>query len=329
MPVAQSPPHPRRGTQAPILGTPPRAAGSIRRTSTIDTWRPDGVDGPVHLRARARDLATGADGAPEVLGEAALDVVATDDLVVTLLSTPAVPSLDALLGTSLRRGFRARAAAAAPHEFAGRTLTGLLLDDLVGAFLVNGYGGTRMPGYEPPDIGTAMARQQDICAGWRAGGTIMVEIDRGRPPPDVAGPPAQDLTRPDDPWSWHELGPLAAHHMRRARRIDVLPGRPAPVDAYFRDSHVNHDGFHSSIHEYSVHAHVQDGLFTDIEAIPHALPWVECPSAIRSAPALAGTPVADLRARVRADFVGVGTCTHLNDMLRSLEDLHVLVDLRA
>jgi len=42
-----------------------------------------------------------------------------------------------------------------------------------------------------------------------------------------------------------------------------------------------------------------------------------------------GTGVGDIRGRVRADFVGTSTCTHLNDTLRAVADLDALLDLRA
>ena len=57
---------------------------------------------------------------------------------------------------------------------------------------------------------------------------------------------------------------------------------------------------------------------------PRVLPYVECPSAAASAARLAGQDLDALRERVRADFVGTTTCTHLNDLLRSLEDVRAL-----
>ena len=39
---------------------------------------------------------------------------------------------------------------------------------------------------------------------------------------------------------------------------------------------------------------------------------------------LTGRARDDLRTRIRADFVGASTCTHLNDMLRALEDVAAL-----
>jgi len=63
----------------------------------------------------------------------------------------------------------------------------------------------------------------------------------------------------------------------------------------------------------------------DIGARAHVLPWVECPGALASATRLSGMPVAELRDHVRREFRGTSTCTHLNDTLRSLGDVNVLI----
>ena len=55
------------------------------------------------------------------------------------------------------------------------------------------------------------------------------------------------------------------------------------------------------------------------------LPWMECPEAVASAARVVGMPVGELRHRVRRELVGVSTCTHLNDTLRSLDDLAGLI----
>jgi hypothetical protein len=36
-----------------------------------------------------------------------------------------------------------------------------------------------------------------------------------------------------------------------------------------------------------------------------------------------------MRDRIRGEFVGTTTCTHLNDTLRAVADLDALLDLRA
>ena len=59
------------------------------------------------------------------------------------------------------------------------------------------------------------------------------------------------------------------------------------------------------------------------------LPWQECPGAIGSAARIEGMTLSELRDRVRGEFVGTSTCTHLNDTLRAIADLDALLDLRA
>ena len=60
------------------------------------------------------------------------------------------------------------------------------------------------------------------------------------------------------------------------------------------------------------------------EAQARTLPWPECPNALASAGRIVGEAVTDLRAKVHADFRGTTTCTHLNDVLRSLAGVSAL-----
>jgi hypothetical protein len=119
--------------------------------------------------------------------------------------------------------------------------------------------------------------------------------------------------------------------MRRRRRLDVVgpvvSGEPDRFDAHFRDSHMDQDGMEWVVHEYSAAGafDVAAGRVLDVGAQAHVLPWMECPGAVASAERLSGMPIAELRTRVRREFTGTSTCTHLNDTLRSLGDLEVLV----
>jgi hypothetical protein len=316
--------NPRHGTHAPISGTTPRRSGSIRRTSTIDTNRSAQAPDRLVVTGRARDLLTRFDGTSENLGEVRLDAVvdySNECELVSISATPAFPALEALLGAAVGSGFRGKAIDAMPIEAANGTLLNLLVDDLPGAILVSGYAASR--------IGHFISRpnqqaQGDLCSGWRHGGTIMIEISAGRIPPIVTGPQATRLDRDDDTAAWHQLDPLGPNGMRRARRLDVYPGDEVRIDAYFRDSHRSLTGEHTSIHEYSLDGKARDGVIESLQARAHALPWLECPHAVESAAWLVGTPLHDLRRRVRRDFVGIDTCTHLNDMLRSLADVEQL-----
>jgi hypothetical protein len=343
--VPRLPLDPRHGTHDPTTATPPRVPGSVRRTTSIDMLRPDGIEGNLLLVGIGRDLHTAADGTATVLEAGAMEATidyADAQRVRDLGSTPAIDGIEQLIGRSASTGFRA----ALNDVVAGQDVIGRpvyqLLDDLPVAVLISGYSpqqelatrGTwadveaRALQRRKPE-GLDLIQQADLCAGWRADGTIIQGLQEGLPPV-VTGPDAPSLVVADDPWAWHDMtGELPAHAMRRRRRIDVLPapdGGPLVIDAMFRDSHVDDEGTETVVHEYTVLAHVDphDWRVLDAHATPRVLPWFECPEAAASATRLAGDPLAGLRARVRAEFLGSTTCTHLNDALRALEDVPVL-----
>jgi hypothetical protein len=296
------------------------------------------------LIGRGRDLVTDADGDPHVADTADVETIidyADAQRVTAISSNPTIPDLEQLVGRSASTGFRAAIdAAVAGHDIVGRVVY-QLLDDLPVATLISGYApqhamaqaGTwaderkRKPMHRSAPEGLAMLQQADLCAGWKAGGTIMQGFAEGNPPV-VTGPDAPSLDDVDDQWAWHELpGPLPVHGMRRRRRIDVLPVGDAvwSVDAHFRDSYRDEEG-ETVVHEYTVVAHVDGAtqVVLDAEATPRVLPWFECPEAAASAGRLAGRSLDSLRSGVRAEFLGATTCTHLNDMLRALADVGVL-----
>jgi hypothetical protein len=321
------------GPRDPATETPPRADGSIRRTSTIDMLRPDGWTGDLVLRGRARDLVTTASEAHAV-AEARVDVRAdVTRALIAIDTTPALPRADELLGAPVGGGFRGRVDAVAPDERARATPLYLLLDDLPVAALVSGYAmqRTNQIGRMPVE---AYSYNTDQCAGWRAGGTLMLVLsDKGSVPMTI-GPAAPELARIDDPLAWHEHDPLPTHGMRRRRRVDVRRDEEdgaLHVDAMFRDSYLGADGIETIVHEYSCTATVDPHTLTVVaaEARPRVLPYIECPEAAASARRLAGLTVTDLRARVRREFTGISTCTHLNDLLRSLADVGALASALA
>jgi hypothetical protein len=334
------------GPMDPVAVTPVRPPGSIRRTSSIDTARPEGLFGPMVVTARARDLRTAGDGTAAELGRTEL-VTRVDGASRQILSLdvePAVAGLDDLVGTAIGPGFRGRMVQVVPGERDGGTLLHLLLDDLPGAALVSGYAlqrggaldGVRIKpsGESPPtrseDQGPSRSMPGDICAGWAHDATLMVTVRTEGVIPVALGPPAPVLESPSDPWSWHAMEPLPPHATRRRRRLDLIPpsGRDTAhrVDAHFRDSYVDPDGAESVVHEYSVHGTIDilSGQVVEMEAVAQVLPWMECPGALASAGRLAGVHLSDLRDRVRREWTGASTCTHLNDTLRSLGDVPTL-----
>ncbi len=315
------------GPQRPAPSTPDRAPGSTRRTSSIDVVRPDGPGGDVRVAGRARDLATDELGSAHVVAHRTLDATLAPTLELRALSTdPAEPALEPLLGRTVASGFRAAAAGAVPGARAAAALLYLLLDDLPVATLVSGYALQRA-GLVPGVPRERYAPTIDLCAGWQSGGTLMQVVETDGMPPMTLGPAAPRLERDDDPDAWHALADPAPHTVRRRRRIDVTRrGQMLHVGAMFRDSHFDADVIESVVHEYALRAIVDATtlVIADAEATPHVLPYVECPSAAASANRLVGLPLDAVRDRVRSEFVGTSTCTHLNDLLRSLEDVRGL-----
>jgi len=303
------------GPQRPVRSWPPLLPGALRRTSTIDT-HPAGT-GESSVDLRARDISA------DVLGEVRMRAHLTDRVIDDIDN-----GLDALVGNRVGPGFRSTVGKLFPEEVRGATLLHLLLDDWVGAALVSGYAVQHAAinlGIEEK-IGPGVAdHMAGICAGFASDASLVPYAKRNGTIPSVHGPLAPSL----DGLEMHAVEPLRAHGMRRLRRLDLNPDDG--FSAHFRDSHVDGDGVETIVHEYTVVGELDTSTrtVTSVDASVQVLPWQECPGAIGSAARVAGMTLADMRARIRTEFVGTSTCTHLNDTLRALADLDALLNLRA
>jgi hypothetical protein len=293
--------------------------------------RPDGTTGPLLLDGRARDLFTDVDGTTRVIAEATLDteVAVTDGWRVrAITSNPAADGLDALVGISASAGFRGVAERELAGLRAAKLPLYLLIDDVPSSTLVSGYS-SLFAGIRPNPGANAkrILQAADICAGWRSGGTIMQHIETQGAPATPTGPDCPSLLDPADPIAWHEFGPMGPNGMRRHRRLDLIAGDVMSLDVFFRDSHTSFGGRETVIHEYTLTATLDPETFEVLTAVAvgQVLPFVECIDAVDSARRLVGQAVRNLRRTVRNDFVGPTTCTHLNDTMRSLEDLEALI----
>jgi Protein of unknown function (DUF2889) len=322
----------------PSVSTPVRVPGSTRRTTSIEMDTSDGLV----LVGRARDLVTPTHGEAVVVDEARFTARVGDyrhgQIIEELAASPAIDGLDQLVGRSASRGYRRELQRLADEQgFVGRAVY-QLLDDVPGTALVSGYS----PELNRRDAGVAPAPADGpprhllaltgVCAGWQEGGAIVTSVLDAGHVPIAVGPEAPPLDRPDDPIAWHELpDPIPPHGMRRRRRIDVVPP-PSPhqglltVDAMFRDSYVTAHRVETVVHEYTFTADLDPltHVVLRAEAVARALPFAQCPEAAGSAARLVGQVLDDLRDRIRVDFVGATTCTHLNDMLRALADVRFL-----
>jgi hypothetical protein len=284
----------------------------------------------VVVDARARDLRTPTEGAAVVDRECRVDLVVDGAARrVVEASSPGRDWVADLAGARTGQQFRRRLAELAPPDLATRDpLLLLLLDDVPGSQLVAGFALHSDPGHSMAVQVEHLGAVTDVCAGWAADASILQQVQLVGEIPTPVGPPAPHL--PDlggDPLGWHDVDPLGPHGMRRLRRLDTGPSADDPdvwwFDVHFRDSHVSADGHETAVHEYVVGGTVDaaDRTVTSIDADARVLPWQECPQALGSAQRLVGRTLGDLRATVLAELVGTSTCTHLNDVLRTLADL--------
>ncbi len=337
---------PERGGPAnPLGGSPRRSVGSGRRTTSIDTSRPSGPGENSMVDARACDLVTNPAGdATRQFDQSIRAQIAPDRTLIAIESDPFEPRLTQLLGAHVGPGFRARMSGLLPDHVAAQTLLHALLDDLPGATLVSGYAVQRSRSLTASsDEPTTRAYErhvhasEDMCAGWASDATIMVTFRKEGLSPVAMGPEAPVLEREDDVLSWHPMADLPCEATRRRRRLDLVPpgdsSQAWAFDSHFRDSYRDARGTESIIHEYVVVGSL-DGAVSHIDELrteARVLPWVECPAAVGSSARMVDKPLARLRVDVRNEFVGISTCTHLNDAFRFLSDLlplHSLVESR-
>ena len=137
--------------------------------------------------------------------------------------------------------------------------------------------------------------------------------------PTPYGPVAPPLEAAD-PDGWHALAPLERGAIRRRRVLDVAP---TSARGHFRDSYMA-DDHEMVMHEYEFAVELEAGRIASLAVTPRVLPWAECPNAIASAQGVVGLSVDDVADKVRRDYRGTATCTHLNSTMVSLADIGAL-----
>jgi hypothetical protein len=138
---------------------------------------------------------------------------------------------------------------------------------------------------------------------------------------------AGDITG-DDPLGWHKIEPPPPSAcMRRRRRVDVWLDGEIRIDATFRDSMWGPDGSEIVVHEYRIEASADSDTrqLNEVRADARVLPFRECPLAAPNATRLVGLPMRGLRDTVLDTLQSTDCCTHLNDALRGLAEVPVLL----
>ncbi len=301
----------------------------------------DGTPAKLLLQARARDVVCDRDGHLHLVAEASLTGWVNEaDQLVRLDVTPDDERAHGLVGRSVRQGFRAAAGAAVPDR--RDEPLGQILDDVPVAVLISGFawmvahaaGRDRVDPTQRPDVpSNAALLKADICSGWRSDGSMMVGLRTKTGMPVPTTPPVPPSPHVQAPLAVLPLLPVPPGSMRRYRRIDVHPGDPFHVEAWFRDSHVLADGVDGGLHEYTVRGDFSGTgdacTVGSMTATAHVLPHSECPAAAENVGDLAGLAARGLRTSVLETLNGLRCCTHLNDLLRSLAAVPHLATERA
>ena len=321
----------RQNVRGPAGPAPRRPPESVRRTSTIDMTWPGGWGTQLRLSGRARDVVTHDTGdAPVVVATAAAEVgIGFNRTIEEISVTPTRDGVDGLVGCRGGGYLRAALDEKLPGEREAGTPLYLLLDDISGASLIAGFAWSRWTDeWQRPLDRDIRPSMEGVCIGFRPGSSALIEVAGG--PPSHRAQPVGSLVNPDDPHGWHELAELPDVSLRRARRIDVW--RDAAdglirIDSAFQDSAGDPRHGRVAVHEYALRATADPETLEVLTVEPDAriLPFMECPSAMGTASAVVGAPLAELRAVVLARLAKTNGCTHLNDALRALAEVPVLL----
>jgi hypothetical protein len=289
------------------------------------------MTGNSRISGRARDIITPhSGGAPLVCAEDAFEATLKPDRsIAAIASNPVRPALAQLNGESGGGHLRKVLKEIIPAELHNATPLYLILDDISGASLVSGWAWSL---WNPNWLTDAMTQSQmekrfeimeGVCTGFAPGSSALdINTDRSK------GTPVPDLRHPDDPEGWHAFteqdGKIG---MRRARRIDVWLDDVIVIDSAFQDSATTPTGGRAAVHEYrlNVTADPKSLQILSITAEPRILPFAECPSAALNMSRLIGSTLPELRAKVLTELRGTAGCTHLNDALRALADVPMLL----
>lgn len=316
---------------------PKRKPNSVRRTSSLDIFWPDGREGLSHIIGQARDIFNGVDGEPHILDQA--EIEANAHITRELVNARTIPEdarLDALSGVRAGGQLRSALRSLFPEEAERDTAQYLLLDDLAGATLVSSWGWFAWEGFsrELADrihthgIGGNQGDMRGVCIGFAQGTTSL--NDQGHPHMDQQSSAiVPSLINPEDPDGWHAFPDIEGPRSRRARWIDLsIEADCIVVEAGFQDSAARQDGLRQAIHEYRATARVDaaNGKVLSLAATPYVLPHQECPAAVANIQRLVGQDITSLRELVPQMLAKELGCTHLNDVLRGLSATQFLTN---
>lgn len=316
----------------PAVRQPRLKSGAVRRTSSMQVVWSLADESQYRIVGRARDVVGSGDIAPETLGEDSIEaLIGKDGRIVSLTGGTRQEILASFAG--MRPGGELRKAVAheMPDEVKAESLLHRLLDDLAGAsFMSTAAWYAWEGGIEGHSarigVDSLVERPvEGVCLSYVQGSSSMSAAGRGIE--ENADHPVGPLPLPnDDPAGFHALIETDQPNEWRLRRTDIWhEGKDLVVDAWFQDSSAiqGNEALRVIFHEYGITARfdVETMRLQKITVTPHVLPYVTCQSAPATAQVLVGRSAHELRDQVLFSLRGSAGCTHLNDMLRALQDI--------
>jgi hypothetical protein len=294
------------------------------------TW-PDGLGTQLRLDGSARDAITHSSAdAPIVVAAATTSVgIGPNRMIEDISAEPDSLGLGDLVGCRGGGYLRAALAEFLAHELDSGTPLYLLLDDVSGCSLIAGFAWSRYTdNWKKRITVTPRPSMEGVCIGFRPGSSALTESASPETTHRIQVVPS--LVNDADPDGWHELADLPEVSMRRARRIDIWRdpvSNTIMIDSGFQDSAGDAEHGRIAVHEYVLRATADPDTMTLLSVDPDAriLPFIECPSAVQTASEVVGAPLAELRTIVLERLSRTGGCTHLNDALRALAEVPMLL----
>lgn len=333
--LTQSPSAPEGKTLGP---PPPRRPMSLRRTASQQAhWQARPTD-RYEMSCRARDYFTGPSlDRARIAGEEWITAQMHFDAVVeAFAASNREADLAALAGLRVGGPLRKAVAETMPEEPANSTLLYRMIDDMAGGAFLSGAAWQTWLAGGMNDFARAIdapsimdMKMEGMCISYRPGSPALLPDGRqnDRFAYRSVAPIAVD---PDgDPDAWHPVLHFDTPNQSRLRYMDVwrADGKVHALFGFQDSAAFPGTELRRLFHEYRGTV-VMDPESLVLEAIEMefgSLPYTTCHAAAQTPEALIGRSLADFRQTVIDVLKGTAGCTHLNDCLRTLQDVPAMV----